>query len=153
MIATDTNILVYAHRSDSEWHRGASACVQGLAQGRVAWALPWPCVHEFFSTVTHPRIFDPPSTTAEAVTQIDAWLEAPSVVLIGESDSHWEVLHTILNEARIRGPMVHDARIAAMCIAHGVTELLSADRDFSRFSPLVVRNPLVNGDFSSTPTP
>ncbi len=144
MIATDTNILVYAHRSDSEWHGQASACVQNLAQGRVTWALPWPCLHEFFSIVTHPRIFDPPTTTAEALTQIDAWLEAPSLALIGESRSHWELLRTLLSEAHVRGPMVHDARVAAICIAHGVTELLSADRDLSRFPPLVVRNPLVN---------
>ncbi|MCY4041325.1 MAG: PIN domain-containing protein [Gammaproteobacteria bacterium] len=144
MIATDTNILVYAHRSDSEWHGQASACVQNLAQGRVTWALPWPCLHEFFSIVTHPRIFDPPTTTAEALTQIDAWLEAPSLALIGESQSHWGMLRTLLREAHVRGPMVHDARVAVICIAHGVTELLSADRDLSRFTPLVVRNPLVN---------
>ena len=33
--------------------------------------------------------------------------------------------------------------IAAICIGHGVRELLTADRDFSRFSSLVTRNPLV----------
>ena len=38
--------------------------------------------------------------------------------------------------------MVHDARVAALCIAHGVTELWTADRDFGRFPDLVTRNPL-----------
>jgi predicted nucleic acid-binding protein len=39
--------------------------------------------------------------------------------------------------------MVHDARIAALCAAHGVRELWSADRDFGRFSSSrTVRNPL-----------
>jgi predicted nucleic acid-binding protein len=36
---------------------------------------------------------------------------------------------------------VHDARIAALCLHHGIDELLTADRDFGR-SPLP-RNPLV----------
>lgn len=45
--------------------------------------------------------------------------------------------------ARIAGPAVHDARIAAICLQHGVSELLSADRDFSRFPELKTRNPLV----------
>jgi predicted nucleic acid-binding protein len=39
--------------------------------------------------------------------------------------------------------MVHDARIAALCLSHGVCELWSADRDFSRFPALRTRNPLV----------
>jgi predicted nucleic acid-binding protein len=46
-------------------------------------------------------------------------------------------------QARIDGPRVHDARIAALCLRHGITELWTADRDFSRFPTLRVRNPLV----------
>jgi predicted nucleic acid-binding protein len=44
---------------------------------------------------------------------------------------------------RVSGPLIHDARIAALCRQHGVTELWSADRDFSRFPDLKVVNPLV----------
>ncbi len=47
-----------------------------------------------------------------------------------------------LQNGRVKGPMVHDARVAALCIAHGVTEFWTADRDFSRFPGLVARNPL-----------
>jgi hypothetical protein len=43
----------------------------------------------------------------------------------------------------LAGPVVHDARIAALCRVHGVSELWSADRDFSRFPELAVRNPLL----------
>jgi len=45
--------------------------------------------------------------------------------------------------ARTQGGAIHDARIAALCLYHGVTELWSADRDFTRFPALAVRNPLV----------
>ena len=38
--------------------------------------------------------------------------------------------------------MIHDARIAAICLHNGVTELWTADRDFSRFKPLKTVNPL-----------
>ncbi len=41
-----------------------------------------------------------------------------------------------------RGPNVHDARIAALCLHHGVRELWTVDRDFSRFSGLHTKNPL-----------
>ena len=142
MIAVDTNILVYAHRRDSGFHSRAVSEVKELAEGRAAWAIPWPCVHEFFSIVTHPRVYAPPSTTTEALAQIDAWLGSPSLVTIGEADNHWETLRALLEAGKVAGPMVHDARIAALCIAHGVRELWTMDRDFSRFPGLATRNPL-----------
>ncbi len=143
MIAVDTNILVYAHRRDSEWHAPASDCVRQLAEGSISWALPWPCLHEFFSIVTHERIYSPPSTPSGAAAQIGAWLESPSVVLLSETDGYWSVLTDLIDRSKIKGPRVHDCRIAALCLHHGVRELLSADRDFSRFSPLKTRNPCV----------
>ncbi|MEK6245650.1 MAG: hypothetical protein AABM33_14270 [Pseudomonadota bacterium] len=45
---------------------------------------------------------------------------------------------------RIEGGAIHDARIAALCLHHGVKELWTVDRDFSRFPALRVRNPLVS---------
>lgn len=143
MIALDTNLLVYAHREDSEWHMVALASVTELAEGRGAWAIPWPCIHEFLAIVTHPRIFGPPTPLAAAIDQIEAWLESPTLMLLSESESHWRELRTLLKTGKIVGAMVHDARIAALCLQHGVRELWSADRDFGRFPNLTVRNPLV----------
>jgi hypothetical protein len=44
----------------------------------------------------------------------------------------------------VRGAMIHDARVAAICLVHGVDVLLSRDRDFSLFPSLTVRNPFAN---------
>jgi uncharacterized protein len=143
VIALDTNILVYAHRGDSPWHAAASACVRELAEGPAAWAIPWACVHEFVAITTHPRIYRPPTSLERAVDQVDAWLESPSLVLLGEADGHWAALRALLIGGKVLGPQVHDARVAATCIAHGVRELWTADRDFSRFVGLKAINPLV----------
>ena len=143
MIALDTNLLVYAHRSDSEWHETASACVRGLAGGASTWAIPWPCVHEFIAIVTHPRIYEPPTPLDRALDQVDAWLESPTVVLLAEVPGYWPVARRSILDGRAAGPRAHDARIAALCLTHGVRELWSADRDFARFAALAVRNPLV----------
>ena len=144
MIATDTNILVYAHRRDSEWYSQARAKIESLATGRVLWGIPWPCVHEFLAIVTHPRIYDPPSTMEQATAQVDAWLESPVATLLAESNSHWATLKRQLFAGRVAGPMVHDGRIVAVCLTHGVTEFWTADRDFTRFPSLSVRNPLLS---------
>ena len=142
MIAIDTNILVYAHRSDSPHHEKASAALAACAQSRLAWCIPWPCIHEFFAVVTHLRIYSPPTPPKKALDQINAWLESPSLVLLAETATHWPTLQAMLANAKTIGPAVHDARIAALCLSHGVRELWSADRDFRRFSELKVVNPL-----------
>ena len=142
MIAVDTNLLVYAHREESPWHAQAYRLIEDLAEGNAPWAIPWPCVHEFIAIVTHPRIFAPPTPLTRAVDQIDAWLEAPGIVLLSEEPNYWTSLRAVLLSGKVSGPLVHDARVAAICLQHGVNELWSADRDFSRFAALSVRNPL-----------
>lgn len=143
MIALDTNLLVYAHREDSPWHAPAAESVARLAEGRAAWAIPWPCLHEFLAIVTHPRIYVPPTPLTRALDQVSAWLESPTLVPLAEGRAYWETLEKLLTRGRVAGPQVHDARVAAICLAHGVRELWTADRDFSRFPSLQVRNPLL----------
>jgi hypothetical protein len=142
MIAVETNVLVYAHREDSQWHPQAYARIIELAEGRVPWAIPWLCVHEFLAISTHPKIYSPPTPLSAAIAQVESWLESPSLVLLTESESYRQELRRILETGKIVGPQVHDARIAGLCLLHGISELWTADRDFSRFPGLKVRNPL-----------
>jgi toxin-antitoxin system PIN domain toxin len=143
VIAVDTNILVYAHRRDSPFYQVARERLAALAEGHVEWAIPWHCLHEFIGVVTHPRIYDPPTPLEHALVQVDLWLGSPSLALLSESDQYWSSLRPLLDASRITGPRIHDARVAAICRDHGVRELWSADRDFSRFKGLKVVNPLV----------
>lgn len=143
MIAVDTNVLVYAHRKDSQWHVAAASAVRSLAEGAAPWGIAWPCLHEFLAIVTHPRIYAPPTPPAAATAQVEAWLASPTHVLLSEGPGYWEVLAALLKASKVSGGQVHDARIAALCLHNRVSELWTADRDFSRFSALTTRNPLV----------
>jgi toxin-antitoxin system PIN domain toxin len=143
LIAVDTNILVYAHRGDSPFHAVAKRRVTDLAEGSAPWAIAWPCLHEFLSIVTHPRIYAPPTPPERALDQVGAWLDSPTIVLLGETAGYWRALREMVENGRVAGPRIHDARIAALCRHHGVSELWSADRDFSRFAGITVTNPLV----------
>jgi toxin-antitoxin system PIN domain toxin len=145
VIVVDTNLLVYAHRSDAAQHAKARDVVRALAEGLDPWGIPWPCLHEFVAVVTNPRVFREPTPPPAAVEQVDRWLESPSVGTLGESPRHWATLSQLLHTSEVRGARVHDARIVAICLDHGARELLSADRNFSRFPSLRVRNPLVGG--------
>ncbi len=60
MIAIDTNVLVYAHRAETDLHEMALDHLTSLCEGNQPWALPVPCLTEFFRVVTHPKVFTPP---------------------------------------------------------------------------------------------
>jgi toxin-antitoxin system PIN domain toxin len=143
LIALDTNLLVYSHRSDSPFHQIAKDLIEGLRENPSPWAIPWPCVHEFVSIVTHPKIFKQPTPLASAFASVDAWLTGGNLHLISESDGYLERLRQVSLAAHLKGPRIHDARIAAICLHHGVRELWTADRDFSVFPLLTTRNPLI----------
>lgn len=145
MIALDTNVLVYAFRPDVPQHAAAAAAVSEVVGSGATVGVPWPCVHEFVAITSHPRVFSTPSDPVEAVAAIDALLAQDSVRTLGESRTHLNLLRQLLDDSGVRGPKVHDARIAAICLGHGVTELWTADRDFSYFPALRTHNPLVRG--------
>ena len=143
MIALDTNILVYAHRRDLSQHTLALQAIQRLvAEGRT-WAVPWPCIHEFLAVVTNPRIFKTPTSTQTAITVVRELGAQQQARLLGESHRHLDILDRLCLSATVTGSKLHDARIAAICIGHGVSELWTADRDFSYFPELKTGNPLV----------
>ncbi|MSU60860.1 MAG: PIN domain-containing protein [Pedosphaera sp.] len=143
MIAVDSNLLIYSHREDSPFHAEASKAIEALRHQTAPWAIPWPCLHEFIAMTTHPRIYKPASTLAEALGFLDALISSEQLHLLAESPGYFEKLRDLATAARLKGPRIHDARIAAICLHHGVKELWSADRDFSGFPQLKVRNPLV----------
>lgn len=142
MIAVDTNILVYAYNESSPMHERALAAMDRLV-GEPAWGLPWIVAGEFYSVLTDSRYWKEPQVDA-ALAALDVWIATPGVRLLAEPPRHWPHLRGLLAAARPLGQKVHDARIAAVCLAAGVTELWTADRDFSWYPELRVRNPLVD---------
>ena len=134
MIALDTNILVYAHRGEMPQHDVARRVVTEALAGSEPVGLCWPVLHEFVAIVTNPKV---------ALDQIEDWASSPRSALLHESGQHLSTLRELVLAGRVAGGVTHDARIAAMCLDHGVRELLTSDRDFTRFPTLRVRNPLV----------
>ena len=148
MIAVDTNLLVYAHRREARIGDAAHALMVELAEGDRAWAIPWPCCYEFLSVVTNRRIWKDDATTPEqAWRQFEAWTASPSNRMIGETEDFAVILRRFVHRPHVVGAAVHDARIAALCVAHGVDALLTRDRDFSLFPELPTRNPFETRSF------
>jgi len=142
MIAIDTNILIYAHVPSFAQHASALAALEKLANSGSAWAVPWPCAHEFCAVISNKKWRSDALDAAGTVAILRSWASAPNFRFLGASHQHLNFFAQTLLLSGATGGQVHDARIAATCLEHDVAELWSADRDFSRFPGLRTRNPL-----------
>lgn len=134
MIGVDTNILVYAHREELPAHRAARRRLTALAEDPAPWAIPVFCLGEFLRVMTHPRLFDPPYTAAEACAALGRLLASPSLRIVRPSRRYEALLLEAVREAGATGNLVFDAQIVAVCREGGVHVLLTEDRDFARFT-------------------
>jgi hypothetical protein len=141
VIAVDTNILVHAHRRGTTHHEQALALLAALGEGPAPYALFWPSLYEFLRVVTHHRVFDPPSTTVEALEAIRDFLAPPVVRVLSETARHPSLLDRVLQESRVTGNLIHDAHLVALALEHGVHEILTLDGDFARFPQVASRSP------------
>lgn len=139
MIAVDTNVLIYAHRRETERHGEALRRLTALAEGDLPWGLPVFCIAEFVRVVTHLRVFAPPSDVRTALDFVDRLLESPSSRLLLPGDSYPGTFRAVCESAEVRGNLAFDAQIVTVCVEHGVHELITADRDFARFTGLSPR--------------
>ena len=103
MIAVDTNLLIYSHREESEFHAVARAAIDQLRHGHANWAIPWPCVHEFIGIVTHPKIYRPPTPLSVALATVETWHAAGNLLFIGESEGYLAKLKDLAIAAHLKG--------------------------------------------------
>jgi len=141
MRAVDTNILIYAHITPSRHHEKAQSILRELCESPWPWAIPWPCIYEFLRVVTHPRVYHPPSPPEAALADLRQILASPSLELLSETPRHHDLMEALIRGTGVKGNLIHDAHIAALCLEHGVRELITGDRDFSRFPALTIMNP------------
>jgi uncharacterized protein len=141
--ALDTNILIYAHRSENIWHPQAREFLTNLTNSGEIIGIPYHCLIEFTGIVTNPRIFKEPTPLDEALDQCDRLLSASNLKLLTDTPESFAQFRKVITQAKATGAMVHDARIIALCLENAVKTFYSADRDFSRYAGLKIVNPLV----------
>jgi len=94
----------------------------------------------FLRVVTHPRGFARPSKLDRALGFSAVLREQQNCVLVSPGPRHWDLFMRLCRAADVRGNLVPDAYLAALAIETG-SELVTTDRDFSRFPGLRWRHP------------
>lgn len=137
----DANILLYAVDRTSPFHEAARSWLEEALNGDRRVGLPWQSTTAFLRIATHPRAMDHPLEPAAAWELVDAWLGAPTSFVPRPGPGHGAILHDLMTTHDIRGQLVSDAALAALCLEHGLA-VVSADSDFARFPDLRWLNPV-----------
>lgn len=135
MILPDVNVLVYAFRREAVDHdRYAGWLAATLAGSELA--LAETVLLGMIRIVTNPRIMADPAPTPLALQFVGALLAAPRARALTPNRATWQRFRSIAaRDEQVRGPLVPDAWLAALALAHGC-RLATADRGFGRFEGL-----------------
>jgi toxin-antitoxin system PIN domain toxin len=136
----DANVLLYAYDSDSEHHAACRTWLDQAFNSAEAIAIPWQTVLAFIRIATNSRAVRQPLAGTEACAIVNTWLERPNAVLLEPGGRFWPILQAQIRDAKVSGPLITDAALAALALEHGAT-LCSSDRDFRRFDGLSLLDP------------
>ncbi|MDZ7732284.1 MAG: PIN domain-containing protein [Acidimicrobiia bacterium] len=87
------------------------------------------------------RPLDEPLAPDDAWAIVERWLDAPAVWSPEPGPGHHSILGRLVRDLDLRGNLIADAALAALCIEHGLA-IVSADSDFARFTELEWINPV-----------
>jgi len=141
MIAIDTNLLIYAHRSGTSEHRSARSAIEAACGSAGGCAMTLPSIAEFFSIVTHPAASGRPSSPEDAAAFLAA-LEDVGTVVLGPGPAFSRRLVQTAADLAVTGPRIFDLQIGLCALDGGATELWTHDAHFVKIPGLVIRDPL-----------
>jgi uncharacterized protein len=131
----DTNVLVYAHRSDDIRHDRSQRWVQAMVNGSQAYAVSDFAVLGMIRIVTNPRIYADPSPLKDALAFAGEVRDQPHALVVSPGPRFWTIFTGLCREAKACGNLIPDAYLAALAIEHGC-EVITHDNDFGKFPGL-----------------
>ncbi len=140
MIAVDTNLLVYAHRSRTPEHARARKAIERAAGG-AGWGIAAATVAEFWAIATHPQAEGRPSTASQAGAFLRGLLQAGAHIWL-PGPGFGDRLVQLAIDLDVIGSRVFDLQIALAVFEGGATELWTHDARFVRIPGLRVHDPL-----------
>lgn len=141
MILPDVNVLVYAHRQESDRHDEYRTWLEEVWKSPSSYAVSDIVLAGCLRVLTHHRVFDPPTPFKTAVAFVEQVRSHPNAVTIRPGRRHWTLFLELCRQSDARGNLIPDAYLAALAIESG-SELMTTDRDFARFDGLRWRHPL-----------
>lgn len=140
MNVVDANVLLYATNSAAQHHRQSRAWLDGALSGGSTVGFTWLVLLAFVRLATKPGLFPSPLPIQDALDRVDAWLAAPTSVVLEPTVRHAQVLRALLAPLGAGGNLTSDAHLAALALEHRGT-VITYDSDFGRFAGVAWSTP------------
>ena len=141
MMLMDVNVLVYAHREDAKDHSAFRDWLESVINSNTAYGFSELVLSGFIRVVTHPEVFEKPSSLEVACAFAQQIRSAENAVCLAPGRNHWDLFLRCAQSIAAQGNDVPDAYHAALALEWDC-DWLTADKGFRRFKGLRVRHPL-----------
>ena len=141
MILMDVNVLVYAHREDVRDHAAYRKWLEAVINSNVAYGYSELVLSGFVRVVTHPRVFEQPSSLETALAFAEQLRSPEHAVRLTPGSTHWGLFRRCVEATGARGNEITDAYHAALALEWDC-DWVTTDKGFRRFKGLRVRHPL-----------
>lgn len=141
MILMDVNVLVYAHREDVRDHLAYREWLESVINGNTKYGFSELVLSGFVRVVTHPKIFEVPSSLEQALTFANQIRSSCQAVCIAPGAQHWSFFIRCVEHINAIGNDVPDAYHAALAMEWDC-QWVTTDKGFRRFKGLSVKHPL-----------
>ena len=140
-VLIDTNVLLRAVQPSHPMHPVALRALERLLAGPEPLFIAIQNVGEFWNSATPPLAANGLGMTVDQVggevKRLESFFE-----IVSESAASYLAWKTLVTTHRVSGAQVHDARLAAVMTASGITRILTFNvRDFIRFAGIEAVHP------------
>jgi predicted nucleic acid-binding protein len=137
----DTNILVRWVQPRTAEHEQAVSAVECLRRSGHTVLIAPQAVMEFWSVATRPAVANGLGLSVEQ-TQAEVLKVEGVFPLVPETPAVYDQWRRLVVQADVTGPQVHDARMVAIMLVHGISHLLTCDLGhFRRYPSITVVHP------------
>lgn len=142
----DTNVLVYAHLKDSEYHSASKSLVSRADSPEQSpvqkFAITPQVLTELYAVITNPKRVTAPLKSNEAVAAIDELLALEGMYLLPYPPGLYDRTAELLKAHPVTGPGVFDVQLAATMLGNGIHTIYTYDRSgFERIEGIKVEVP------------
>ena len=138
----DTNVLVYAHFSDSKHYQITRKLFRDANRGKLDLAVTPQILLEFFAVVTNHRRVTNPFQTHKALDAIDQIITLAGITVLPTSAESTVGWMTLARQHPVRGPRIFDYLIVATMLNYGIRKIYTYDeKHFRQFKELIVIRP------------
>jgi hypothetical protein len=141
MMLMDVNVLVYAHREDAKDHGAFRDWLESVINSNVAYGYSELVLSGFIRVVTHPKVFEVPSSPDAAIAFAQQLRSADHAICIAPGKNHWDLFTQCVGQIAAQGNDIPDAYHAALALEWDC-DWVTTDKGFRRFKGLRVRHPL-----------